>query len=641
MTTAPATARPPWPLRALDAMAARPRLAVALAALLPFLLTIGHPPILDDGWAALDNPLTHRLGNVGRIFREPYGFAGEATLGGPYRPLTTLSYALNYAVHGRWPPGYHLVNVALHLVASLLVLALARRLAAAATPPLGTARVALLAGLLFAVHPAHVEAVATIAGRNELLCACFALGALLLALCRRDAAWKLPAALALLVGGLLSKEVAVAAPGLLVVVAVALPAAAGLQARPGLGSGAPRRALLEVALVAGLLLTALVPYLLGRGPALAAPPEARWFPVETPGWQVALSMSRVLGEYLRILAFPSFLGGDFAYAARLPTLTAPTLGFAVATAAWVATLASAALLLRRAPLVSAGLAWTFVPLLPVMQIVPVGVLLAERLLYLPSVGFCLAVAAAVGALLPAERPGPGPGSGPGPGPGSPSTPRLRRSARDGRPSGSLRSRMPGSWSAALPAALALALVALLSIRTLVRALDWRSDVGYWAAELEKAPRDPVVNNNLAVAWLARGAYARAVERLRVVLEVHPGYWRAHVNMGIALGALGEREGARRAFRRALALAPGSAEPRYHFARWLGSQGERDEALALVAEARALRPDEARLPLLQGELLLEQGRVGEARPALERATALDPKDGRARALLQELGGAAAR
>jgi hypothetical protein len=179
--------RPPWPLRALDALAARPRLAVALAALLPFLLTLGNPPIQDDGWAALDNPLTFSLRNAGRIFREPYGFAGEATLGGPYRPVVTLSYALNYAVHGRWPPGYHLVNVALHVLASLLVLTLARRLVAAAAS--GQApRLACLAALLFAVHPAHVEAVATIAGRNELLAACFALGALLLALDRRSAA---------------------------------------------------------------------------------------------------------------------------------------------------------------------------------------------------------------------------------------------------------------------------------------------------------------------------------------------------------------------------------------------------------------------------------------------------------------------
>ena len=440
---------------------------------------------------------------MGRIFRELYGFAGEPSVRGPYRPLTTLSYALDYAVHGRWTPGYHLVNVALHGLASLLVLAVARRLAAAAWPqeaggPGRAARVALLAGLLFAVHPAHVEAVASIFGRTEPLSTSFALGALLLALGRRGAAWRLPAALLVLVAGVLSKEVAIVTPGIFLVIAVALPAAAGFEVRPGLRGAAPRRALAEAAALAGLLATALVPYLLARGPVLGVAPEARWFPVGTPAAHVALTMSRVLGEYLRILAFPAFLGGDFAYAARLPTLTGPTAGFALATAAWLATLAAGLLLLRRAPLAAAGLLWIFLPLLPVLQVIPVGVLLAERLLYLPSVGFCLAVAAALGGWL---------GRGP---------------------------------AAARAAAAGLALVAALAGRTVARTLDWRTAVAYWEAELATAPREVVVNNNLAVAYLARGRFAEAVERLRVVLEVHPRYWRAHINMGLALQSLGDK-----------------------------------------------------------------------------------------------------
>src|SRR5512136_1671867 len=124
---------PRW-RRALAAVEAYPRLAVALAAALPYLGTLGNPPILDDGWAALDNPLVWSLRNAGRIFREPYGFAGDPSVRGPYRPVTTLSYALNYAVHGRWTPGFHAVNVALHAMASVLLWALARRLARAALP---------------------------------------------------------------------------------------------------------------------------------------------------------------------------------------------------------------------------------------------------------------------------------------------------------------------------------------------------------------------------------------------------------------------------------------------------------------------------------------------------------------------------
>src|SRR5512133_342269 len=139
--------------RALAAVEAHPRLAVAIAAAVPYALTLGNPPVLDDGWAALDNPLVWSLRNVGRIFTELYGFAGDPSVRGPYRPITTLSYALNYAVHGRWTPGFHAVNVALHVAATLLLWALARRVARVALPGRGD-RAALLAALLFAVHPA-------------------------------------------------------------------------------------------------------------------------------------------------------------------------------------------------------------------------------------------------------------------------------------------------------------------------------------------------------------------------------------------------------------------------------------------------------------------------------------------------------
>ncbi|WP_248360750.1 tetratricopeptide repeat protein [Anaeromyxobacter oryzae] len=607
----------PWPVRVLDALGARPRLAVALAAIVPFLGTLGDPPVLDDGWAALDNPLVHSLSNVGRIFRELYGYAGAASVRGPYRPLTTISYALDYAVHGRWTPGYHVVNVALHAAASLLVLALARRLARAAMPDRAD-RLALVAGLLFAVHPAHVEAVATIFGRTELLAACFAVGSLLLALRWREARWTLPAAVAVLVLGVLSKEFAVLTPVLFALCAVTAPAAAGLAARPGFRTEAGRRALRGTVLVAAALSLAVIPYFLGRrGVPLTVAPVARWFPEGTSAAHIALTMSRVMGEYLRILLFPSFLGGDFAYAARIGTLTEPNPGFWVATIAWVVALAGAVTLVvrRRAPLVALGLLWTFVALLPVMHFIPVGVLLAERLLYLPSVGFCIAAATLLARL----------------GPGAVTAPVARRAPDPAGedPMEAVRVRLPP-----VAAGLVLAIAALLATRTVVRALDWRSNLALWESELSKAPRDVVVNNNLAVEYTARRDYARAVERLKVALAVHPSYWRAYVNLGLAYQGLGARDQAQASYLTAMQLAPEpeSTGPRYFLALLLRDEGRLDAALAVVRDARRLGPEEGRLARLEGDVLLRLGEAAGARAALERALALDPADGEARALL---------
>jgi protein O-mannosyl-transferase len=586
-------------------MAARPRLAayapVALAAVLPFLGSLENPPILDDGWTALSNPLVWSLRNAGRIFTNLYGYAGTPSVRGPYRPLTTLSFALNWAVHRDWLPGFHAVNVALHAAAAVLVAALAGHLARAAGHRRARA-LSLLAGLVFALHPAHVEAVVTLYGRTEPLSACFALAALLLALRSRGSPWRLLAAVLVLACGILSKEMAVMVPALYLLVAAALPAAAGLEARPGLHAQAARRALAGALVTAAVLSLAFVPYLAGHGASLAVAPVARWFPVGTPAGRIALTMSRVLGEDLRILIFPSFLGGDFAYAARIPTLAAPTPPFVAATVAWVAALGGGILLLRRAPLPGIGITWIFVALLPVLQIVPVGVLIAERLLYLPSAGFSIAAGWALARLVPGTAP-PVPGH------------LLLRGAR-----------MAGVGI----------VLAALCVRTVVRTRDWTSDLAFWESELAKAPREVVVNNNLALAYIARGQPDKAVPRLETAVAVNPGYWRAWVNLGIARGRLGMRTAALHAFQEAARLAPDESDPPRFLARILHEQGDLEGAIRALHEARRKAPEQAVLARELAALLLEAGRRDQARPELADAVRLDPGDEASRRQLAELG-----
>jgi Flp pilus assembly protein TadD len=585
---------------------------VLLAALLPFLQTLGNPPVLDDGWAVVDNPLVQGgLSNAPRILAAPYGYAGGATLAGPFRPLTTLSFAASYALHGRAPLGYHLVNLALHAAAALLVVVVARRLAeavpAGASPSSAQApRVALLAGLLFAVHPAHVEAIAPMVGRNELLAACGGLSALAVALGGRGAArsvTRLAAAVALLALAVLAKEGAAVVPALYAVVAFTVPGAAGLDARPGLSSGPGRAALLRAAVVALALALALAPYVLLRGLPTGVPVASQWF-AGVPRATVALTTSRVLAEYLRILAFPAFLGTDFAYAARVPLVTRPDAAFLAATAAWAALVGAAVALVRRAPLVSAGVLWTFAALLPVLHLVPIGVLMAERLTYLPSAGFCVAAAALLAWGLEAAR-----------APGKAGAP-LRRTG-------------PGLAAAALGVAV------LLGSRAAVRAADWRDGVALWEAELPKAPRDPVVNNNLAVAYSGRGDHARALPRAAAAVAVAPWYWRAHVNLGIAAQGSGDRARARTAFLDAVRIAPDASSPPYFLARLLAEEGDLEGALAWLDRARRLAPEEARLATTQGQYLRRLGRPAEARAAFTAAAAIDPADAEARRGLAEV------
>ena len=569
----------------MTALLRRSSVLVALAAILPFAQTLPHPPVLDDGWAVVENPLVQGgFRNAARIFTSPYNYGGPSTLGGVFRPVTTLSFAANYAVHGRSPGGYHVVNLLLHVAASLIVLSLTRRLAEAAMPDRAP-WVALVAGLLFAVHPAHVEAIAPIVGRKELLSAVFALGSLLVALSGRGAArslGRLAGSVALLALGVLSNEGAAVTPLLYGIVAFALPGAAGIGGRPGLRDPAGRSALLRLVAVSATLALALVPYLVLRGLPKGVPLEAQWL-AGVPRSAVTFTTSRILSEYLRILAFPTFLGTDFAYAARVQLIREPGLDLLLATAAWLSVLVGAILCLRRFPLPSAGLLWSLAALLPVLHLFPIGVLMAERLTYLPSAGFCMAAAALVGS--------------------------VRRSP--------------------VVVAAAFVLVGLLGVRSAVRAADWRSDLALWESELPKAPNDVVVNNNLAVSYSSRGEYAKAIPVLEHAIRVAPGYWRAHVNLGVAAQGLGDLDRARQAYVKAIRMAPGVSSPLYFYSRFQAAEGDLAGAVATLATARRIAPEEARLATAQGQHLAKLGRVAEARAAFQAALAIDPADGDAR------------
>ncbi len=554
---------------------------VVLVAIIPFAQILSHPPVLDDGWAVIDNPLVQGgLKNAIRIFTSPYNYGGTETTGGLFRPLTTLTFAANYVVHARHPFGYHLVNLLLHMAASLLVFKLAYRFAEV-TMPSRALWVALAAGCLFAVHPAHVEAVAPIVGRKELLSTVLTLSALLVAFSGcglHRSAKRFVIAVSLLTLGILSNEGAAVTPLLYAIVAFAIPQVAGISGRPGLRDVDGRRALIQIAAVSSALFLSLLPYIILHGMPRGVPIEAQWL----AGIQrstVTYTATRIIAEYIRILFFPAFLGTDFAYAARVQLIQTPGIDLLLAIAAWLPLLIVPLSLMRRYPLPSAGILWLFAALLPVLHIFPIGVLMAERLLYLPSVGFCIAAGALIGS--------------------------MRRT----------------------PAVVAATLILTVSlgIRSTVRAAEWGSDVALWESELPKAPLDVVVNNNLAVAYLARGEFAKAMKPLETAIRTAPRYWRAYVNLGIVAQGLKDLPLAHKAFMQAIQIAPKQSTPYFFYAKFLADQGDLDRALEMLTLARHLAPEEARIATAQGECLAKLGRMTEARDAFRAALAIDPAD----------------
>ena len=152
-------------------MTKRDVLIVFIAAFALYLPTTRYGFVQDDRAIIGSNPAAHSIPRAIVAFGAPYW--PPETGAGLYRPVTILSYAIDWTISGGRPGWFHLVNAVLHAVVTvLLVLVLARWLS-----PLA----ALAAGLVFAWHPVHVEAVASLVGRAELLVAAGILGAVLAA----------------------------------------------------------------------------------------------------------------------------------------------------------------------------------------------------------------------------------------------------------------------------------------------------------------------------------------------------------------------------------------------------------------------------------------------------------------------------
>lgn len=547
-------------------------------AALAFANTLHNAPVLDDGWVIFDNPLIKHLDRVADMFRESYGAANPGEQRGLYRPLTTLSYAVNWDMGGLDVVGYHLGNIGLHILVCLLVFDLATVLAAASIGAgARTQAAALAAGVLFAIHPAHVEAVTAMVGRDELLAASGALACLYLTCTRARGAWRYPLALA---GGVFSKENAAVAPLLFALIALVLPEAAGLDTRPSVYSAWGRRSLARLAALGGGMVAVVGLYLLVRPSAAAIGRSALWF--DDLSNQVVLNtMTRALAEYLRVLVFPVPLGMDFYYASKIPitpTFTAACLG---ATIVWLVVLGFGLGALRRAPLVAVGLLWIFVALLPVLNIVRIGVLMAERLLYLPSVGFCIVVGA--GVALGFER------------------------AR-ARPILSL---------------LIGAVAALCVGTTWARNADWRDGLALWGAEARLEPEGAIANDHAGLEYMTHGELDSASAHLIVALRAAPDYWDANLNAGRLAHKLGHDTAAVTLMERAHTLQPMESDPLFFLGVLRGEQGQLPEAVDLLARAETLDPTEAWSRICRGWFLKRLGRSAEGDAEIRHALDLDP------------------
>ena len=491
-----------------------------------------------------------------------------------YRPLTTLTFAVNHQLHGLAPEGYHVVNILLHAAVSAVLVLLLARLG------LGPG-IALVAGALFAVHPVHVEAVASIVGRAELLSALLALLAWAAALHVQPQAggrWIAISGL-LAAGAVLSKEGAV-------MLALLIPVGdlvRGVRARWRVWAG-PAAGVALAILVRLVVLRGFIPAIDPEDNILAgAPLTVRW-----------LTALRLIAEQARLLFWPSRLSADYAFRQIEPTTSILAPG-ALAGLALVLGLGVALLLRRRlGTAVTLGLCWIVVTSILTSNIVIViGTVLAERLLYLPSAGACLILAAGLaavaGRLAPAVA-------------GSPS----RRAG-------------------ALLALLAAVPVLLGAWRTFDRNRDWRSAVTFYDAMVRDAPRSARAHRERGLFLRNVGRMDEAVADLRISIEIDPdNYFNRH-NLGVLHEVSGDCASAEAEYLRALARVPRFVDSMRGIANCASARGDEVTAEQWLRRAREIKPQDPAVLRNLANSLFRQGRLEEAAEIYGVAVVTAPGD----------------
>lgn len=554
---------------------ALPRRDLGILAILIALTTLAYanslrnPFVIDDQHIIVRNFLL-RQWTLRDIFSS-HLFAPLGVETQYYRPLTLLTFALNYSASELNPFGYHIVNLGLHLLAVLLSYLLFVQFVSPS--------VAGLSAALFAVHPANVQAVSYISARSDPL---YVALILLFLLCWTRGSgvqgarrvWLRSLSLALFLIGLFAKETAVVAPLLAL-------AADSLWKRESTWRQklkAERGWYLALGAVLALYLVVRLE-IAGYALSMESSQEAWKTGRELRLWGRSLLALELLGVYMTLTLYPVNLA--FFRSIQVPQtpfefpvlLGAGTL-IVLLTLVWV-------FALRRRE-ITHGILWFLISLLPVLNLTSLNAPIMEHWLYLPLVGFSLAFVACVHAL--------------------------------GQRVGEVRGVAFG---------LAL-LIMLLSAKTFSRNAEWREPTVLFQSDTRRYPNEEKNWFLLGYAYFERGMAAQAIQAYKTGLAVNPNNVYAWSGLGEALSMSGKDEEAEKSLSNAISIMP--ENPWLHYV--LGVQrlktGKANTAIEALKRAVSLTPSLPTAYHALGSAYLRQGKRNEAEEAFDKALSMLPR-----------------
>jgi Flp pilus assembly protein TadD len=503
-----------------------------------------------------------------------------------WHPLTWMSLQLDHQLFGVRPWGYHLTNLFLHAANSLLLFLVLRRLT-------GAVWRSVLVAALFALHPLHVESVAWVAERKDVLSGLFWMLTLwaYVGYVQPPGLARYLVVLLTLAAGLMAKPMLVTLPAVLLLLDYwplgrwRFAPQPGPVDRVGGPVSAGRLLVEKVPLVALCVASAIITLVAQHEGGAVMTLE------DTPFTDRAGNAVVSYVRYLGMALWPSGLAPFYPY-----THDSLVLGQVLAAAALLICLTALAVLARRrCPYLFVGWLWYLGTLLPVIGLVQVGEqALADRYTYLPLIGPFLAVVWGL-ADLASKRPG------------------VRH---------------------ALSAVAVGTLVACFAF-TWVQTGHWRDSRTLWEHTLRVTRDNHVAENNLGATLREQDDLAEAEKHLREAIRIRPDFVRAWNNLGIALDQQGRIDEAIVCYQRSLELAPEQVSTQNNLGICLGKQGKLEEAVSHLTEAVRLDPTFAEAHHRLAFALARQQHLDEALAAAQQSVRLAPRNTAYRMLLASL------
>ncbi|MFA6959006.1 MAG: tetratricopeptide repeat protein [Thermoanaerobaculia bacterium] len=569
---------PTSPRSVRESRAGFPLLASVAALLIAFAYanSLKNEFHFDDSHVIVNNVFIRSLGNTPLFFTDAHTFS-SLPQNATYRPLVTLSYAIDYAAgRGLDPTMFHVTQIALLLALWGLLLPFYIRLLDLAAPAAANRFIALASATLFAAHTANTETMNFISCRSELISAIGLLGAFLLvqrsAVARRYHLYLLP----LVFGALAKAPVVVFAPLLMVYVFL-------FTEEPRSWARALRSAL--PSLVTGVALLWFLNSMNAR----------EWVSGGGSKLHYAITQPFVWLHYARLFFLPIGLTADTdwrPFEHWYDTRAIVGFVFVVALLAAIRRLG----LVRERRAIAFGLAWFAIALAPTSSVFPLAEVANEHRIFFPYIGLTFAVVH--GGWLVARR-------------------------LAGRPARSAR-------AVELAAGLAMALIIVVHVvGTRTRNETWRTEESLWRDTAEKSPGNGRALMNYGLTQMAAGRHAIAKSYFERALVLTPNYSTLQINLAIVDGALGQKETAEQHFRAAIRLKD-DFDGNYFLARWLAQSGRAPEAVAYLRAAFARGPGTPDARSLAMRLAAARGAASELATLARQSLAFDPDDAAAAA-----------